>query len=90
MPPSGWMPKGSHFFDSLNRQRLLDEAKLDPADNCEEMGPMDEEDVRHLAQTARHWHETTSAGIYLTLPGTAFGDIALVPAPWMKHPKGIP
>ena len=21
--------------------------------------------------------------------GTAFGDIALVPAPWMKHPKGI-
>jgi uroporphyrinogen-III decarboxylase len=25
----------------------------------------------------------------MTLPGMAFGDIALVPAPWMKHPKGI-
>ena len=25
----------------------------------------------------------------MTLPGTAFGDIALVPAPWMKRPKGI-
>jgi uroporphyrinogen-III decarboxylase len=24
-----------------------------------------------------------------TLPGTAFGDIALIPAPFMKHPKGI-
>jgi len=23
------------------------------------------------------------------MPGTAFGDIALVPATWMKHPKGI-
>jgi uroporphyrinogen-III decarboxylase len=23
------------------------------------------------------------------IPGTAFGDIALVPAPWLKHPKGI-
>ena len=23
------------------------------------------------------------------MPGTAFGDIALVPVPWMKHPKGI-
>lgn len=25
----------------------------------------------------------------MTMPGTAFGDIALVPAPWMKNPKGI-
>ena len=25
----------------------------------------------------------------MTLPGTAIGDIALVPAPWVKHPKGI-
>jgi len=89
VPPCAWMPKGSHFFDSLNRQQPLDETKLDPAENCEEMGPVGEEEVRHLAQTARRWHETTSAGIYLTLPGTAFGDIALVPAPWMKNPKGI-
>jgi hypothetical protein len=89
VPPSAWMPKGSYFFDSLNRQPPIDESKLDPADNCEEMGPMSEEDVRHFARTARHWYEHTTAGIYLTLPGTAFGDIALVPAPWMKAPKGI-
>jgi hypothetical protein len=89
VPPSAWMPKGSYFFDSLNRQQPLDESKLDPADNCEEMGVIGEEEVRHFAKTARYWHETTSAGIYLTLPGTAFGDIALVPAPWMKNPKGI-
>ena len=25
----------------------------------------------------------------MVLPGTALGDIALVPASWMKHPKGI-
>jgi uroporphyrinogen-III decarboxylase len=25
----------------------------------------------------------------MTMPGTAFGDIALVPGPWMKNPKGI-
>lgn len=50
---------------------------------------MSEEDGHHFARTARSWHENTTAGIYLTLPGTAFGDIALVPAPWMKHPKGI-
>ena len=89
VPPSAWMPKDSYFFDSLNRQQPLDESKLDPVDNCAEMGPMSEEEVRHFARTARHWHENTTAGVYMTLPGTAFGDIALVPAPWIKHPKGI-
>ena len=89
VPPSAWMPKGSYFFDSLNRQQPLDESKLDPVDNCAEMGPMSEEEVRHFARTARHWHENTTAGVYMTLPGTAFGDIALVPGTWMKHPKGI-
>jgi hypothetical protein len=33
--------------------------------------------------------EQTSYGVYVTLPGLAFGDIALVPAPWAKNPKGI-
>jgi len=89
VPPSGWMPKGSFYFDSTRRQLPLDEARLNPADNCEEFCVVSAEDVRHFAGLARHYHETTSYGIYLTLPGTAFGDIALVPGPWMKHPKGI-
>lgn len=89
VPPSGWMPKGTYFFDSIDRQQPLDEDHLDPADNCEEMGVIDGADVQHYARLARHYHETTDYGIYMTLPGTAFGDIALVPAPWMKHPKGI-
>ena len=28
-------------------------------------------------------------GTILIVPGTGFGDIALVPAPFLKHPKGI-
>jgi len=89
VPPSAWMPKNTFFFDSLNRQQPLDESKLDPADNCEEMSVVEDDEVRHFARLARHYHETTDYGIYLTLPGTAFGDIALVPAPWMKYPRGI-
>lgn len=89
VPPSGWMPKGSYFFDSTRRQEPIDEAELNPADNCEEMGPIGEAEVQHFSRLARQYHESTSYGIYMTLPGTAFGDIALVPAPWMKHPKGI-
>lgn len=89
VPPSGWMPKDSYFFDSTRRQDSIDEAMLNPADNCEEFSVVSDENVRHFARLARHYSETTSYGIYMTLPGTAFGDIALVPAPWMKHPKGI-
>jgi hypothetical protein len=88
-PPCAWMPRDSYFFDALNRQQPLDESRLDPADNCEEMAVISDQEVRHFATRARHYHEDTNYGIYMTLPGTAFGDIALVPAPWMKHPKGI-
>ena len=31
----------------------------------------------------------TERAILANFGGTAFGDIALVPAPWLKHPKGI-
>jgi hypothetical protein len=89
VPPSAWMPKGTYFFDSLDRQEPLDEDKLDPADNCVEFGAITDEEVEHFARQARQHHEHSDAGIYVTLPGTAFGDIALVPAPWMKHPKGV-
>ena len=83
VPPCAWMPKDSYFFDALNRQQPLDESRLDPADNCEEFDVISGQDVRHFAKIARHYYENTSYGIYMTLPGTAFGDIALVPAPWM-------
>ncbi len=89
VPPSAWMPKDTYFFDSINRQQPLDESKLNPADNCEEMGVVEDDEVEHFARLARNYFENTSYGIYMTLPGTAFGDIALVPAPWMKQPKGI-
>lgn len=89
VPPSAWMPKGSYFFDSTRRQEPLDEAKLNLADNCEEFTVVTGDEVDHFANATRQYHDTTDCGIYMTLPGTAFGDIALVPAPWMKRPKGV-
>ena len=38
-PPSGRMPKGGFYFDSIIRQEPIDEDNLDPADNIEEFGP---------------------------------------------------
>lgn len=87
--PSAWMPKTSLFFDSLHRQQPLDEDNLNPADNCEEFEVIGDAELEHFATGVRRAYEQTDSGIYVTLPGTAFGDIALVPAPWMRQPKGI-
>jgi uroporphyrinogen-III decarboxylase len=88
-PPSGVMPKGGYFFDSIVRQPPIDESKLDPADNLEEFGLFSADDVAWYERRIQELHDGTDQGLILTMPGAAFGDIALVPVPWMKHPKGI-
>lgn len=89
VPPSGRMPKGGNFFDSIIRQGPVDDDKLNPADNTEEFGLLGPDDLAFYRQSIDKLYNQTDCGIILTMPGTAFGDIALVPAPWMKHPKGI-
>jgi hypothetical protein len=46
VPASAKMPKGGFYFDSIIRQEPIDEAKLKPADNLEEFGPVSDEDLR--------------------------------------------
>jgi len=88
-PPSGRMPAGGYFFDSIVRQPPIDEDKLDPADNLEEFAPFGPLEIAYYKREAGRLARRPDLGAILTMPGTAFGDIALVPAPWMKHPKGI-
>jgi len=89
-PPSGHMPEGGYFFDTIIRQEPLDEDHLDPADNLEEFGPLSEADLAHYRrQVAWLDEQARNTGVILLAPGTAFGDIALVPAPFLKHPRGI-
>ena len=88
-PPSGRMPKGGNFFDSIVRQPPLDEDRLDPADNTEEFSLLSDDDLGWYAQQIDELQRRGQYGVAMVAPGAAFGDIALVPAPWMKHPKGI-
>jgi hypothetical protein len=83
------MPKGGFYFDAIIRQPPVDDEKLDVEDNLEEFGPISDDELAHFAGEAeRLWNETDQA-IFANFGGTSFGDIALVPAPWLKHPKGI-
>jgi len=87
-PPSGRMPKDGFFFDAIVRQDPIVEEQLDPRDNLEEFQPITESDIEDLRQSVIEARETNRA-VILNFGGTAFGDIALVPAPFLKYPKGI-
>ena len=87
VPPSGRMPKGGYFFDCVIRQEPLDEELLNPEDNMEEFAQVTQADLDHLARAVKE--AGTSRGVIAGFGGTAFGDIALVPGPFLKHPKGI-
>ena len=87
-PPSGRMPTGGFFFDTIVRQPPIDEDNLNPEDNLEEFTVLDDGAVEWYRSEATRLRDS-SRGVVAGVPGTAFGDIALVPAPFLKHPKGI-
>jgi hypothetical protein len=87
-PPSGRMPKGGFYFDTIVRQPPVNDATLDVEDNLQEFVPITDEVLEHFRSEAERLHQTGRA-ILANFGGTAFGDIALVPVPWIKHPRGI-
>ena len=87
-PPSGRMPTGSAFFDAIDRQPPFHEEQLNPQDNLEEFGPIGEIELDHFTSGVRE-AAATGRGVVANFGGTAFGDIALVPATFLKNPKGI-
>jgi len=89
VPASGRMPKGGWYFDAIVRQEPIDEEKLNVADNTEEFTTVSEEDLLYYKDEAERLYSETDRAILASFGGTGFGDIALVPAPWLKNPKGI-
>jgi len=86
--PSGRMPVSGFFFDTIIRQDPLDETNLNVGDNLEEFGDFNEVDIAYWTRQAELVSSTDKA-VLANLGGTALGDIALVPGPFLTHPKGI-
>ncbi len=88
-PPSGELPKTGYFFDTIERvDPDFDEDDLQVGDNLEEFGLMSDEDVAYWTREAAAMQRSEQA-ILTHLNGTCLGDIALVPAPFLEHPKGV-
>jgi hypothetical protein len=86
--PSARMPKGGQFFDAIIRQNHFDEQQLHPEDNCEEFPEFTDAEVAEIAEDAAKARATGRA-VVAAFGGTAFGDIANVPGPGLKDPRGI-
>lgn len=86
-PPSGRMPKDGWYFDAIIRQPPIDDLNVE--DNLEEFGPVSGEELEHFGREAERLHAETDKATFANFGGTGFGDIALVPAVQLKHPKGI-
>jgi hypothetical protein len=86
--PSGRMPVGGYFFDTIIRQEPLIEEHLNPEDNLEEFSRVSDLDLAYFQEQARHLQQSSRA-VVATFGGMALGDIALVPAPFLKKPRGI-
>jgi len=89
VPPSARMPNGGFYFDAIMRQLPFDDASLNAADNQEEFEPIPDDELEYLQTEAEALYTQTDKAIVLGLGGMGFGDIALVPGPTLKNPKGI-
>ena len=86
---SARMPSGGFYFDSIVRQPPLDESKLRVEDNLEEFAVISDEEAAHFARESERLFKKTSKAVMLNFSGLSLGNIARVPGPALRNPKGI-
>ena len=89
VPASGIMASGGSFFDAIIRQEPFDEAALRVEENTEEFVIFDDAVFEHYRREAERLSATSERAIFCGMSGLTFGDIAMVPATFLKKPKGI-
>ncbi len=88
--PSAKMPKDGFYFDLLIRQEPIDESRLDPEEWVEEMfTEFSDEDLAYIERQADRLYNNTEMAIIGNFGQGGLGDIAMVPGPGIKEPRGI-
>ena len=87
--PSGRMPKAGFYFDVVVRQMPLDDRQLKVEDNLEEFAPLSAEELEHFRCLAEKLYTETDKAIVMDLEGMTLGNIARIPGPALRQPKGI-
>ncbi len=89
-PPCARMPEGGFYFDTIIRQEPIDRDNLNPEEWVEDQYSIySDEEVNYLKKKAEMLYNETDLSIVLSFGQGGFGDIAHVPGPGVKYPKGI-
>jgi hypothetical protein len=88
-PPSGRMPKGGFYFDVIVRQPPIDDRPLNVEDNLEDFTLLSEDDLAHFQREAERLYTETDQAILANFGGIDIGNVAGIPGPSLRHPKGI-
>lgn len=88
--PSMKMPSNGFFFDTIDRSKDFDEENLTPLEDYKDsFYRMTEGAAQYFARKSKELFENTSYAVIGNLGGGGVGDVATIPAPNEKHPKGI-
>ena len=83
------MPKSGFFFDSVIRQKQIIEEELDYKENLEEYKIISDGELSFLKGGVERLYQKTDYAILGSVASSGFGDIAFIPGPMLKNPKGI-
>jgi len=83
------MPEGGFYHDAIIRQKPIDDNNLNPEDNLEDFPLISDESLEEQRKHLEWLYHNTDYAIVYVMPGTSLGNVAAVPAPWLKDPKGV-
>lgn len=88
--PSLRLPAGGFFFDNIDRAPAWREDDLDARRDFKDLfGVYGDEEARALERESVRLFEQTDCALIMNFGGGGFGDAAVIPGPWEKHPRGI-
>ncbi|MGA2984451.1 MAG: uroporphyrinogen decarboxylase family protein [Terriglobia bacterium] len=88
-PASGRMPQGGFYFDAIVRQAPFQEEDLRVEDNLEEFTVISDLEMEHYRRLAEELYTKTDKALVLNLGALSLGNIARIPGPGLKCPRGI-
>lgn len=84
------MTKNGSFFDNIMRTEGFDEDHLTPVEDFkDDFAVVNDETARYWEKEAKRLYEETDYAIMGVLGGGALGDVAVIPGPALKKPRGI-
>ena len=87
--PCAKMPERGFYFDLIIRQEKIIDNNLNIEGNLEEFKIINDAELKYIKSKAQQLYTDTEYSIFASLVLSGFGDIALVPGPTLKNPKGI-